>query len=174
MQHQLWGAQRLIQEPGPLLAPVPSRLASLCRTLPLRYIPQHNHSPSRFHLKMLSILPSSFLGAGVSYNHLLLLCTSFVFLTAVVYLFRWFPSKFCQHFSFFQEFGTFFYASFLKPHAGDGVGTGQQAALESFYKAQVYRFECYRAMEPNPFIGRPTLTMLRGKYCFGEERICSL
>ena len=34
-------------------------------------------------------------------------------------------------------FTRFFYASFLKPHSGDGAITGQQAALESFYKAQV-------------------------------------
>ena len=34
-------------------------------------------------------------------------------------------------------FARFFYASFLKPHNGDGATTGQQAALESFYKAQV-------------------------------------
>ena len=34
-------------------------------------------------------------------------------------------------------FARFFYASFLKPHNGDGTITGQQAALESFYKAQV-------------------------------------
>lgn len=34
-------------------------------------------------------------------------------------------------------FARFFYASFLKPHNGDGAITGQQAALESFYKAQV-------------------------------------
>lgn len=34
-------------------------------------------------------------------------------------------------------FSRFFYASFLKPHSGDGTHTGQQAALESFYKAQV-------------------------------------
>ena len=34
-------------------------------------------------------------------------------------------------------FARFFYASFLKPHSGDGAVTGQQAALESFYKAQV-------------------------------------
>lgn len=39
----------------------------------------------------------------------------------------------------FTNFGKFFYASFLKPHAGDGKHTGQQAALESFYKAQVSR-----------------------------------
>ena len=34
-------------------------------------------------------------------------------------------------------FARFFYASFLKPHSGDDAVTGQQAALESFYKAQV-------------------------------------
>ena len=34
-------------------------------------------------------------------------------------------------------YARFFYASFLKPHTGDGADTGQQAALESFYKAQV-------------------------------------
>lgn len=37
------------------------------------------------------------------------------------------------------NFCRFFYASFLKPHTGDSAGTGQQAALESFYKAQVRR-----------------------------------
>ena len=31
----------------------------------------------------------------------------------------------------------FFYVSFIKPHAADEVGLGQQAALESFYEAQV-------------------------------------
>ena len=36
-----------------------------------------------------------------------------------------------------RSFGMFFYASFLKPHTGDSNGTGQQAALESFYRAQV-------------------------------------
>lgn len=36
-----------------------------------------------------------------------------------------------------RSFGMFFYASFLKPHTGDSECTGQQAALESFYKAQV-------------------------------------
>ena len=36
-----------------------------------------------------------------------------------------------------RSFARFFYASFLKPHNGDGAITGQQAALESFYKAQV-------------------------------------
>lgn len=35
------------------------------------------------------------------------------------------------------NFGKFFYASFLKPHSGDDAATGQQSALESFYRAQV-------------------------------------
>lgn len=38
--------------------------------------------------------------------------------------------------SFLKSF-NFFYATFLKPHTGDGDVQGQQAALESFYKAQV-------------------------------------
>ena len=41
-------------------------------------------------------------------------------------------------------FARFFYASFLKTHSGDGAITGQQAALESFYKAQVaFSFPTY-------------------------------
>lgn len=36
-----------------------------------------------------------------------------------------------------STFARFFYASFIKPHNGDSAATGQQAALESFYKAQV-------------------------------------
>lgn len=36
-----------------------------------------------------------------------------------------------------STFARFFYASFIKPHNGDSATTGQQAALESFYKAQV-------------------------------------
>lgn len=35
---------------------------------------------------------------------------------------------------------TFFYATFLKPHPEDD-GSGQQAALESFYKVQVPRMK---------------------------------
>lgn len=43
----------------------------------------------------------------------------------------------CESPSAIRSFGTFFYACFLKPHTGDSNGTGQQAALEGFYKAQV-------------------------------------
>lgn len=43
-------------------------------------------------------------------------------------------------------FFKFFYASFLKPHTGDGALTGQQAALESFYKAQADIYDTSRKL----------------------------
>jgi betaine lipid synthase len=45
--------------------------------------------------------------------------------------------------SAWSSFVRFFYACFLKPHEGDG-GTGQQAALESFYKAQADVYDATR------------------------------
>lgn len=44
--------------------------------------------------------------------------------------------------STFTSFLRFFYASFLKPHTGDG--NGQQDALESFYKAQAGVYDTTR------------------------------
>jgi betaine lipid synthase len=44
----------------------------------------------------------------------------------------------------FTSFLRFFYASFLKPHTGDGTGNGQQDALESFYKAQASVYDATR------------------------------
>lgn len=44
----------------------------------------------------------------------------------------------------FISFLRFFYASFLKPHTGDGTGNGQQDALESFYKAQAGVYDATR------------------------------
>ena len=44
----------------------------------------------------------------------------------------------------FSSFLRFFYASFLKPYTGDGLGEGQQAALESFYKAQAGVYDATR------------------------------
>lgn len=46
--------------------------------------------------------------------------------------------------STFTSFLKFFYASFLKPHTGDGTGNGQQDALESFYKAQASVYDATR------------------------------
>jgi len=42
------------------------------------------------------------------------------------------------------SFLRFFYASFLKPHTGDGTGNGQQDALESFYSAQAGVYDATR------------------------------
>ena len=36
-----------------------------------------------------------------------------------------------------SAFGSFFYATFIKPHAVDHATKGQQSALESFYRTQV-------------------------------------
>ena len=49
----------------------------------------------------------------------------------------WKSKDLTDFFNAVSKFYKFFYASFLKPHTGDGDSTGQQAALESFYKAQV-------------------------------------
>lgn len=46
--------------------------------------------------------------------------------------------------STFASFLWFFYASFLKPHTGDGDGNGQQDALESFYKTQAGVYDTTR------------------------------
>lgn len=46
--------------------------------------------------------------------------------------------------SAFTSFLRFFYASFLKPHNGDGLGESQQASLESFYKAQAGVYDATR------------------------------
>lgn len=46
--------------------------------------------------------------------------------------------------SAFKSFLRFFYASFLKPHNGDGTENGQQDALESFYKAQAGVYDATR------------------------------
>lgn len=43
-----------------------------------------------------------------------------------------------------SSFLRFFYASFIKPHTGDGPGNGQQDALESFYSAQAGVYDATR------------------------------
>jgi betaine lipid synthase len=49
-----------------------------------------------------------------------------------------------ENLSVFSSYMRFFYASFLKPHSGDGSEKGQQAALESFYKAQAGVYDATR------------------------------
>lgn len=57
--------------------------------------------------------------------------------------FRWSKRK-EERPSSFQSFLRFFYASFLKPHTGDGTGNGQQDALESFYRVQAGVYDATR------------------------------
>lgn len=54
------------------------------------------------------------------------------------------PNKDEENPSSLTSFLRFFYASFLKPHTGDGTGNGQQDALESFYKAQAGVYDATR------------------------------
>lgn len=54
--------------------------------------------------------------------------------------------KFSKGSDILTTFFKFFYASFLKPHTGDGALTGQQAALESFYKAQADIYDTSRKL----------------------------
>ena len=49
-----------------------------------------------------------------------------------------------ENLSGFRSFLRFIYACFLKPHTGDGQIEGQQAALESFYKAQAGVYDATR------------------------------
>jgi betaine lipid synthase len=56
----------------------------------------------------------------------------------------WRAEKGKEEQSTFLSFLRFFYASFLKPHTGDGTGNGQQDALESFYKAQAGVYDATR------------------------------
>ena len=72
----------------------------------------------------------------------------------------------------FANFGRFFYNCFLKPYDGDETG-GQQAALESFYRAQV-RYEIFgRASKLTTRVGdRRTSTMLRARGSCVGEKIC--
>lgn len=42
-----------------------------------------------------------------------------------------------KHWTRASKSANFLYATFFKPYSGDGESRGQQAALESFYKAQV-------------------------------------
>lgn len=69
---------------------------------------------------------------------ILLAASAVIFLVAAVFLLALSGTKPLPNaLGYVTNFCRFFYASFLKPHTGDSAGTGQQAALESFYKAQV-------------------------------------
>lgn len=69
-----------------------------------------------------------------------------VLLIGVIFAVTSIPSKKTddENLSTFSSYLRFFYASFLKPHSGDGTGNGQQDALESFYKAQAGVYDATR------------------------------
>ena len=75
----------------------------------------------------------------VTWHHVYILFAAVAVLSIIcgVFVVAFWKPKFIENVNeFIAAFGRFFYANFLKPHTGDD-STGQQAALESFYKAQV-------------------------------------
>lgn len=88
---------------------------------------------------MIATMSSIFASSGLLKYEVFLAASVVVALSGALFAFVYLQKKPVQSFNFIANFGRFFYASFLKPHTGDGAVTGQQAALESFYKAQVTR-----------------------------------
>lgn len=90
-----------------------------------------------------STAPTFWLGRQViGWHHIYILCAAVTVLSIIggVFLVAFWKPKTVDHvYESVAAFARFFYASFLKPHTGDGSG-GQQAALENFYKAQVRRW----------------------------------
>lgn len=87
-----------------------------------------------------SISTASLLGTQiVGWHHVYIIFAAVTVLSAIcgvfIVAFRK-PKIFDTIRDFVAASGTFLYANFLKPHSGD-ESTGQQAALEGFYKAQV-------------------------------------
>ena len=64
-------------------------------------------------------------------------CSMLLLIAGVCTMLFWKSQALKDLMSPFMNFSKFFYASFLKPHTRDSTLTGQQAALESFYKVQV-------------------------------------
>jgi betaine lipid synthase len=82
---------------------------------------------------------SEFFRYSITFQHVHIILTACSILLLLSFVFICAFSQFTvlkDAVNSFTTFGRFFYASFLKPHTGDGQG-GQQGALESFYKAQV-------------------------------------
>ena len=71
------------------------------------------------------------------FESLVFTLSALAFLILICIAFLWRPKWSIGLVETLLSFCKFFYVSFLKPHTGDQAGYGQQAALESFYKAQV-------------------------------------
>ena len=80
------------------------------------------------------------------YNQIIFVGATLVLLIGIIFALTFRPSKNEdeENPGPFKSFLRFFYASFLKPHTGDGTGNGQQDALESFYKAQAGVYDATR------------------------------
>lgn len=95
----------------------------------------------------LSVLsPASWLDTrAVGWHHVYILFAALTVLSMICGVFVmafWKPKLLDNLNEFVAAFGRFSYASFLKPHSAD-ESAGQQAALESFYKAQVLFLVAY-------------------------------
>ena len=93
---------------------------------------------------MASLIPSIL--SKDPHTQIILVGATLVLLIGCVFAatFRKSSPKDDEDLSTFASFLRFFYASFLKPHTGDGAGNGQQDALESFYKAQAGVYDATR------------------------------
>jgi betaine lipid synthase len=92
---------------------------------------------------MASLTPSILLKDP--HSQIILVGATLVLLIAVIFAVTLRPAKQDEeNQNTFTSFLRFFYASFLKPHTGDGTGNGQQDALESFYKAQAGVYDATR------------------------------
>lgn len=91
-----------------------------------------------FHLSTFST--ASLLGTQVvGWHHAYIFFAAVAVLSTIcgVFVVAFWKPKIVENVNeFAAAFCRFFYVSFLKPHSGD-ESTGQQAALEGFYKAQV-------------------------------------
>ena len=97
----------------------------------------------------------------------------FVIVAALLLLLAFFTAQkhFWIKYDHLSSFCTFFYSTFLIPHSQD-EGSGQQAALESFYKVQVASTEELAAMPCIEAFNRPMSTMPLAKSCYVVAKIC--
>lgn len=76
--------------------------------------------------------------------YIILAAVAVLFIICAVFVIAFWKPKCVENINDFAvAVGRFLYANFLKPHTGD-ESTGQQAALESFYKAQVRILDRWR------------------------------
>lgn len=112
-----------------------------CRSFPAS--PEHRRSTPAISIVIMSLsLPAVVRNLAGPSNHYEYLVIFLAASSALLFFGRlviaaYAHPKFSNHSNRLTTFGKFFYASFLKPHSEDASNEGQQAALESFYKAQV-------------------------------------